>query len=201
MPEETGQKLFTRTSEVENLAPNPDNAYLGTWVTPPAADQVMVIRGRAPRTVSGNHPGVWPRRHTDLRYFSMCTNLGGQVKPVVINRFTDAPASLGCRYDDDTRLDRHGYYTYVLGREQQRTAIEGIEGATFLPFSVSYPAAPHMVLLRNLMPVAGFPHATQNVPVDSSAETAATVMGPHYPLLKVCSLALLTTDGPHDCTV
>ncbi|MEV6798224.1 hypothetical protein AB0M91_07745 [Micromonospora rifamycinica] len=200
LPGETGQKVFTRTSEVENLAPNADNAYLGTWVTPPTTDQVTVIRGRAPRAVSGDHPAFWPRPLADLRYWSMCTNLGGQLKPVVINRFPDAPSSYGCRYDDDTRLDRFGYYTYVLGREQQRAAIEAIDNTTFLPFSASYPAAPHMVLLRNLLPDADFPHATKNVPMDSPAETAATVMGPYYPLVKVCSLAALAADGPRRCT-
>ncbi|WBB80541.1 hypothetical protein O7606_03900 [Micromonospora sp. WMMD882] len=184
---------------MDNLAPNPDNAYLGTWLTAPGADQVVVIRGRAPRPVSGTHPGVWPRRHTDVRYWSMCTNLGGQYKPVVINRFADAPTSYGCRYDDDTRLDHHGYYTYVLGTEQQRSTIETVRDVTFLPFSVSYPTTPHLVLLRNLLPVAGFPHSTANVPVDSPAETAATIMGPYYPLVKVCSLADLTADGPRGC--
>ncbi|WP_036372168.1 hypothetical protein [Micromonospora sp. ATCC 39149] len=199
-PPESGAKIFTRTSEVENLAPNPDNAYLGTWLVPPGPDQVVVVRGRAPHAVRGTHPVSWPRRRADVRYWSLCTNLGGQYKPVVINRFPEGPASYGCRYNDETRLDRYGYYTFVLGTEGQRAAIEAIRTATFVPFSVSYPTAPHMVLLRHLLPVEDFPYAVQNVPMNSSAETAAAVMGPYYPLVTVCSLATLTAEGPHGCT-
>ncbi|WDZ83615.1 hypothetical protein [Micromonospora cathayae] len=198
-PDEAGEKLFRHTSEVENLAPNPDNAYLGAWIAPPGAENVVVIRGRAPRAVAGTHPEVWPRRKTDLRYWSMCTNLGGQLKPVVINRPTDGPASYGCRYDDETSTDRHGHYTFVLGTEAQRPAIEAVPGVTFLPFSTSYPTSTHMVLLRNLIPVDGFPHAVQNVPLNSSAETAAEVMGPYYPLVRVCGLADLASRGPRHC--
>ncbi|MFC5940774.1 hypothetical protein ACFPZ4_04685 [Micromonospora harpali] len=199
-PPITGEKLFTRTSEVENLAPNPDNAYLGTWLLPPGPDHVVVIRGRAPQAVSGSRPVSWPRRRAEVRYWSMCTNLGGQYKPVVINRFADGSTSYGCRYNDETRLDRHGNYAFVLGTEGQRAAIEDVRNTTFVPFSVSYPTVPHMVLLRHLLPVADFPYAVQNVPMNSSAETAAAIMGAYYPLVTVCSLATLTTEGPHGCS-
>lgn len=199
-PPITGDKLFTRTSEVENLAPNPDNAYLGTWLIPPGPDHVVVIRGRAPEAVSGNRPVSWPRRRAEVRYWSMCTNLGGQYKPVVINRFDDGSTSYGCRYNDETRIDRHGNYAFVLGTEGQRAAIEEVRNTTFVPFSVSYPTVPHMVLLRHLLPVEDFPYAVQNVPMNSSAETAASIMGAYYPLVTICSLATLTTEGPHGCS-
>ncbi|WFE61378.1 hypothetical protein [Micromonospora sp. WMMD712] len=199
-PPITGDKLFTRTSEVENLAPNPDNAYLGTWLVPPGPDHVVVIRGRAPEAVNGNRPVSWPRRRAEVRYWSMCTNLGGQYKPVVINRFADGSTSYGCRYNDETRIDRHGNYAFVLGTEGQRAAIEEVRNTTFVPFSVSYPTVPHMVLLRHLLPVEDFPYAVQNVPMNSSAETAASIMGAYYPLVTICSLATLTTEGPHGCS-
>ncbi len=198
-PADVGAKLFMRTSEVDNLAPNPDNAYLGAWLTPPGADRVIVIRGRGPRAASGTHPSVWPAKRTDVRYWSLCTNLGGQAKPVVINRFPEGPPSYGCRYDDEAQLDWRGNYAYVIGTEAQRSTIESVGTATFLPFSTTYPTAPHLVLLRNLLPTEGFAEAVQNVPKDSPAETAAEIMGPYYPIVTVCPLAALVAEGPRHC--
>jgi hypothetical protein len=194
-----GEKVFTRTSEVSNLAPNADNGYLGAWITPPAPGEVVLIRGRAPRAVPGTHPTPWPRLLTDVRYWSMCTNLGGAAKPLVVNRLADGRVHYGCRYNDETKVDHLGYYTYVLGTEDQRGAIEAMDKVTFLPFSVSQFNAPHMVLMRHLLPTPTFPHAIQSVPIDSAPEVAAEVMGAYYPLVTTCSLESLTIRGPARC--
>lgn len=199
VPQPPGTKIFARTSEVSFLAPNADNGYLGAWVTPPAPDEVVVIRGRAPRAVTGSHPTPWPRLLTDVRYWSMCTNLGGTQKPVVVNRLSDGRVHYGCQYNDETKVDHTGYYTFVIGTEDQRAAIEQMEKVTFLPFSLSLFDAPHMVLLRHLLPTPTFPNAIQRVPVDSTPEETAAIMGDYYPLISTCSLESLTTRGPARC--
>lgn len=194
-----GERIFARTSEVSYLAPNADNGYLGAWITPPGPDEVVLIRGRAPRAIAGSHPTPWPRLLTDVRYWSMCTNLGGVQKPVVVNRLADGRVNYGCRYNDETKLDQTGHYAFVLGTEDQRAAIEAMDKVTFLPFSINQPTAPHMVLLRNLLPTPTFPQAIQQVPVDSTPDETAAIMGAYYPLVSVCSLESLTVRGPARC--
>ncbi|MDA8343326.1 MAG: hypothetical protein M0007_14045, partial [Actinomycetota bacterium] len=84
-------------------------------------------------------------------------------------------------------LDRDGYYTIVIGTESQRSAIERIAGATFLPFSLNDPAQPYVLSLRNMLPSSTFGAATQDVPTNASPALAASVMGPYYPRLTFCS--------------
>lgn len=199
LPQPPGDKIFARTSEVSYLAPNADNGYLGAWITPPGPGKVVVIRGRAPRAATGNHPTPWPRLLADVRYWSMCTNLGGVQKPVVVNRLDDGSVHYGCRYDDETKVDLTGHYTFVLGTEEQRATIEAMDKVTFLPFSVNQPTAPHMVLLRHLLPTPTFSYAIQRVPIDSPPHEAAAIMGAHYPLVSVCSVESLTVRGPARC--
>ncbi|MEV6350564.1 hypothetical protein [Actinoplanes sp. NPDC051851] len=192
---------FARTSELSQKAPNNDNAYLITWVDPPAADadDVIMIRAKAPRAVSGTRPRAWPVFGADVRYWSFCTNLLEPNNPVVANVLEDGSIDYGCRYDADTAIDRDGYYTYVLGTESQRAAIESIHGATFLPFSTDQSTASHMVIMRTLLPTDEFRFATQRVAMDSSPEAAAAVMGDYYPRVSTCSLTRLTQRGLPAC--
>lgn len=190
---------FVRTSELDAMSPNADNAYLGAWITPPGPDNVVVIRAKAPRAVTGSHPVPWPRRGSDVRYWSMCTNLEDPQGPVVANSFPDGQVDYGCRYDDNTKLDRSGYYTFVIGTEEQRATIEQIKDVTFLPLSASTPLLPHLVLLRNLLPVDRFSHAVQLVPPDSEPAVAASIMGPYYPRVSVCALANVVAHGAGHC--
>lgn len=199
LPQPEGTRVFARTSEVSYLAPNADNGYLGAWISPPQPGHVVLIRARAPRAVTGSHPTPWPRLLTDVRYWSMCTNLGGAQKPVVVNRLSDGRVHYGCRYNDETKVDATGYYTFALGTEDQRETIEAMEKVTFLPFSVSLFDAPHMILLRHLLPTPTFPYAIQNVPVDSTPDETAEIMGAYYPLISTCSLESLTLRGPARC--
>jgi hypothetical protein len=180
--------VFTRI-ELNGAAPNADNAYLGVWIPAPAAGQVVVIKARAPGAVNGNDPSIWPDQRHDLRYYSMCVNLAEPDGPVVANPLPDGSVDYGCRYDDDTTLDRAGYYTYILGTEAQRAQIEAIPDATFLPLSAGQPSAPHLVLLRNLLPVDTFTKAVQNVPVGSTPAQANAIMGAYYPQVTTRALA------------
>jgi hypothetical protein len=190
---------FARTTETNSVFPTLDNAYLAGWITPPGGGDVVVIRARAPRAVTGAHPAPWPAPGADLRYWSMCTNLEHPLFPVVVNKLPNGQTDYGCRHDDLTRLDSNGFYTYVIGTEVQRAAIERVPAVTFLPFSTTQRAAPHLVLLRNMMPAGAFPYAVQNVPQDGNPDSAAAVMGPYYPESVVCPLRTLAAEGASGC--
>jgi hypothetical protein len=182
--------IFTRI-QLTGAAPNADNAYLGVWIPAPAAGQVVVIKGRAPSAATGNDPALWPDQRHDVRYFSMCVNLAEPNAPVVVNTAADGTLDYGCRYDDNTKLDLTGYYTYVVGTEAQRAQIEATPGVTFLPLSASQPTAPHLLLLRNLLPVDAFTKSVQSVPVGSTPAQANAVMGGYYPQVTTRTLASL----------
>jgi hypothetical protein len=190
---------FTRTIADTGEFANADSAYLVATVTPPGGDNVVVIRGKAPTSSRGSHPVQWPDPAVDMRYWSMCDNLLSGLRPVVVNQLPDGRTDYGCRYDAETRLDRSGYYTYVVGTESQRAAIDKVPGATFIPFSAADPTTTHLLLLRNMLVSPNFAQAIQNVPANSSAATAAAVMGPYYPRAAICSLATLAAQGPAAC--
>jgi hypothetical protein len=103
------------------------------------------------------------------------------------------------RNDEQTVLDRDGHYTYVVGTEAQRAAIERIPGVTFLPFSADQPTTQHLILLRNMVVDPDFAEAIQNVPAGQDPAVAAGVMGPYYPRAATCPLATAAAAGPAAC--
>jgi hypothetical protein len=181
------------------IVANADSAYLIASVIPPSDGDVIVIRGRAPTTAIGSRPAPWPGWREDLRYYSMCVNLDQQPFPLVVNPLPSGKVDEGCRHDTTTRLDGRGYYTYVVGTESQRAAVQALRGVTFLPFSAAQPAAPVSLMLRNMVVAPGFTQAIQDVPPAASAATAAAVMGAYYPLAGTCPLATLARQGAAAC--
>jgi hypothetical protein len=181
------------------IVANADSAYLIASVIPPSDGDVIVIRGKAPVTALGTHPVPWPGRREDMRFYSMCVNLDQQPFALVVNTLPSGKPDYGCRHDTSTQLDRRGYYTYVVGTEAQRAAIQAIPGVTFLPFSAAQPAAPVSLMLRNMVVAPGFTQAVQDVPPAASAATAAAIMGAYYPLAGVCPLATLASRGAAAC--
>lgn len=169
--------------------PDLDIAYMFAGVVPPQNADVLVIHGKAPTTPSGSYPAPWPAPDIGLRYWSLCIDLAKNPKPVVTNFLPDGKVDYGCRHDIHVALDRDGYYTFVVGTEAQRAAIEQIPGATFLPFSDVGPAQAYRLSLRNMLAEPSFAEAVQNVPADGNPASAAKVMGSYYPQLKFCSLA------------
>lgn len=131
----------------------------------------------------------------------MCTNLTAKAYPVVVNRSPGGAVGTGCRHDDRTRPDGRGDYSYVIGTEAQRRAIDVVPGATFVPFALSRPFARHTLVWRNMMPEPWFARSTANVPADGDPAAAARVMGPYFPSLKTCTLASLRTAGPARCSL
>lgn len=183
------------------LYPNPDNAYLSAGFDAPPAGQVLVVRGKAPSATAGSHAQPWPARKTQARYWSLCDNLWFGPGEVVANTLPDGTVDPGCRADYDTDLADDGTYTYVIGTEEQRAAVEAIPGVTFVPLSSATPTAKHVLILRNMLVSSAFKEAIQRVPAGSDAAATAAVMGAYYPRTAYCDLTALTASGPDVCPV
>jgi len=190
---------FTRPVPDLGILPNTDSGYVAATVTPPGDDQVLVVRGRAATSAHGDHPSAWPQHDRQLRYWSLCTNLDNVQRSLVVNYLSDGSTDYGCRNDDETTLDAAGYYTYVVGTEAQRSAIEQIPGATFVPWSDARPTAQHVIMLRNMLANRGFAQAIQNVPEDNDPASAQATMGDYYPRDAICALSTLETAGATAC--
>ena len=179
--------------------PNADSGYLDAAVSPPGNGDVLVIRGKAPTAPRGDHPSPWPAAGTDMQYWSLCNYPLTAQLSVVANQLPDGAIDYGCRHDSQVTLDRDGYYTFVVGTQAQRAAIDQIPGATFLPFSTAQPATKHLLMLRNMLVNPGFAEAVQNAPANGNPASAAAVMGPYYPRAAICQLATLVSSGPAAC--
>jgi len=190
---------FARDPVGAGGTPDSDIAYLSATVVPPRNGDVLVIRAKAPATPSGTAPTPWPEPGTDLRYWSLCIDLAKPPVPVVVNRLPGGTADYGCRYDSQVALDGSGYYTFVVGTESQRAAIERIPGVTFLPLSAAQPAQRYKLNLRNMLAERDFGEAVQDVPANGRSASAAAVMGPYYPRIASCPLATLVASGPAVC--
>jgi hypothetical protein len=190
---------FLRGAATAQSTPDTNDAYLKAYFSPPRDGEVVVVRGRAATTPSGSNPSPWPAPGTDLQYWSLCDDLLLPDVGVVMNPLPGGQTDYGCRYDNQARLDRQGYYTFVVGTEAQRAAIERIPGATFLPLSAADKTVPYQLAFRNTLPAPAFAAAIENVPQNESPASAAAVMGPYYPRIAFCSLATLTRSGPQAC--
>ncbi|MEV6349539.1 hypothetical protein [Actinoplanes sp. NPDC051851] len=182
---------FYRPTGDFGILPNTDTGYMIAKMTPPTGDQVLVVRGRAPTSADGSTPQVWPRRGVQLRYWSICTNLDTAVRPLVANTLPDGTVDYGCRNDDEAILDRHGYYTFVVGTEAQRARIEAIPGATFVPWSQDRPATQHIIFFRNMLANTQFAEAIQNITTLDDPDASAAVMRDYYPEDALCDLTTL----------
>jgi hypothetical protein len=186
---------FVRPPPELGLLPNTDTGYLAMTLTPPTGDRVLVIRGRGASSADGTHPAPWPRRRVQLRYWSLCSNLNNTQRSLVANPMPDGTVDYGCRNDDETTLDRRGFYTYVVGTETQRARIEAIPGVTFVPWSANRPNAQHILFLRNMLANPHFAEAIQNVTAINDADGARTVMREYYPAATICELTTVAAIG------
>ena len=100
----------------------------------------------------------------------MCVNIGVGTDPVVVNHLPGGQTDLGCRADDATKLSAGGTYTYVIGTEAQRTTIERVAGATFLPLSLAQPAALYLLAMRFTLANPTFDSAPQNIVTNGRAQ-------------------------------
>jgi hypothetical protein len=178
---------------------NVDTSYVLAYLVRPSAADVVVVTAKAPTSAPGSHPSPWPARGEDVRYWSMCVGVGIRDIPVVANPLPRGGADYGCRADVATKLNAAGDYTYVIGSEAQRAAIDRVPGVTFLPFSTAHPTGLYLVALRNTLVSSSFAHSPQAITQASDPAAAAAAMGAYYPRATVCPLATLTAHGPQGC--
>jgi hypothetical protein len=179
---------------------NADSAYLEAYLIRPAASDVVVVTAKAPTSPHSLHPTPWPDPNDDMRYWSMCIGVGTNKLPAVVNTLPDGTTDDGCRADNATKTNPHGDYTYVIGTETQRTAIERLPGVTFLPFSSTESTPLYLLWLRNTLVSPQFTHSVQDVTQTLDPTAAAAAMGPYYPQISTCPLTTLMTSGPQACT-
>jgi hypothetical protein len=141
---------------------NTDNSY-AVALANRSLGPVLVLRGRAPITPHTRAaPATMPAG--ELRYWSLCTNERNTT------RFID------CAVDEDVPVDADGWYTVVVTAVADRPANATREcGAAWLTWGTSPET---LVILRHMLPDAGFAHAIQRVekPADLQA-----VVGEYLP--------------------
>jgi hypothetical protein len=138
------------------------NKYVTTTISTDFG-QVLVFRAKlptTPRTFDGE-----PRMGTgQVRFWSMCTG--------------DAETTLtyGCAVDKDAPVDKHGYFTIAISTAAARPANATTQcGVAWLPAG---PPGQSLVIMRNMVPAAGFKQAIQNVTPGNEQAT----MGAYYPV-------------------
>jgi hypothetical protein len=140
---------------------NVHNAYVYTTVNR-AYGEVSLTRLRAPATPD-TRPGPAAMPDGQLRYFSMCTN------DIPTQRF------IGCATDDQTAVGEDGFAEYVVSTAAARPAWANHDcGYTWLPFG---PDTTNGLVLRHMLPTAGFAQAIQRAEIGKEAAT----MGDYFP--------------------
>jgi hypothetical protein len=195
----TDELRFRLASSDSSFYPNADSAYVLARVAVPARGFVVVVRGKAPTSPDGTLPTVWPTPQYNVRYWSMCNNVQTDPYPVVINIVGTTPDP-GCRTNVDSKL-LDGQYTYVVGREDQRAAIEALPwpGITFIPFSTRYAKNTHTLILRNMVPADSFSESITKLSTGVLPEQVGIAMGAYYPRGAVCAITTLQQSGPNGC--
>lgn len=200
LPNQQPSSGFYRRKQTGIAAfPNADAAYLRYVLAPPGADQVLVVRGKAPRHPVDDHPAPWPQPGFDVRYWSLCSYPAILPVPVTRNRMPDGSYDDGCRDDSQTKVDAQGSYTYVVGTESLRAQIDSLPSATFVPLSSEHAQEKHLLVMRHLLANNDFKQAVQNVPPDASPDQCAAVMGDYYPQATSCALSTLVAQGITSC--
>jgi hypothetical protein len=193
-----GTNLFRIVALTAGLFPNPDNQYLAE-ATNWSPGTVVVIRGKAFTFPDTQHGGSVTEA-TQLRYWSLCSNVLGLPYPVV-----------QCASDAQTVVNAQGYYLYAISmpRDKPSNAIAA-NGVTWLPWATPRQSIggvpPNTAYLRTMLPAPGFDQAVQAVPEPSPGESAqqaaadaATAMGEYYPVGAVCTTTQFETHGPMSC--
>jgi hypothetical protein len=150
---------------------NIDNQYVDTYVSR-AFGNVLVLRGKLPTTPATYDREPRMRAGTDMRYWSLCSNESYATTRAV-----------ACVDDEQVVTDRNGWYTIVLSLPQDRPAnATAANGVTWLSLSPNGDGAGHldgtMLILRNMLPSAGFDHAVQDTRTPGDERT---VMGDYLP--------------------
>jgi hypothetical protein len=188
-------------SATGGLFPDEDNKYIAAIVRP-KPETVVVIRAKAATFTPGMQAAPWNPQATNLRYWSMCSNIYRPPYPVVVDEVGDQTI-LGCAPDLDTAQDGSGFYTYVISyvRDKPSDAALSANSATWLPFSNTHPLARHLLTLRNMLG-ADFPPSVQNCTAggDLASITACQEsMAAYYPTAAECAVRTFETGGTAAC--
>jgi hypothetical protein len=193
-----GTDLFRLVAVTAGLFPNPDNQYLAE-ATNWSPGTVVVIRGKA-FTFPNTQNGASVTEPTQLRYWSLCSNLLRLPYPVV-----------QCASDAQTVVNAQGYYLYAISMPQDKPAnATAANGVTWLPWATPRQSIggvpPNTAYLRTMLPAPGFDQAVQAVPMpgpgepaQQAAADAAAAMGEYYPVGAVCTIKQFETQGPMSC--
>jgi hypothetical protein len=139
---------------------NPDNKYVYSTFTQDFG-QVLALRAKAP-TYPSTYDGEARMGTGQLRYWSFCTN-------------TQATQVYACRQDDQIPTDKSGYYTIVVSTAAARP--RNATSACGVAWVPAGPVPQSILILRNMLPAAGFSHAIQNAQLGTEEQT----MGDYYP--------------------
>ncbi|HYF25980.1 MAG TPA: hypothetical protein VD931_09605, partial [Baekduia sp.] len=140
---------------------NVHNSYVFTSVNR-AYGEVSLTEVRAP-TFPDTRPGPATMPAAQLRYFSMCTNE------------TATQRYVACRTDDRTAIGDDGQAAYVVSVPAHRPRWATADcGYTWLPHG---PAPASTLILRHMLPAAGFAQAIQRAEPGKEAAT----MGAYLP--------------------
>lgn len=143
---------------------NVHNSYVYTSLSR-SYGEVSLTTLRAPR-VPDTRPGTATMPDGQLRYFSMCTN--------------DFPTQrfVGCATDDRTAIGDDGLAAYVVSTRAARPPWATDDcGYTWLPFG---PDLSSVLILRHMLPTAGFAQAIQRAQVGQELAT----MGDYLPVTR-----------------
>jgi hypothetical protein len=121
-----GPIALAQSAQGSGFFPNPQATYVAASGLCMRADQVLVVRGRAPVYPGTFQGGPVLRPAFDgaiqLRYWSLCNNFSVEPEPVV-----------ACRADVETAIDPDGFYTYVLSNDDTPPPWRPTD-ATWLPW-------------------------------------------------------------------
>jgi hypothetical protein len=191
-------------STANSFFPNNDNKYISALVRP-KRHEVLVIRGKAPTFPPGTEAQPWDPSATELRYWSLCSNIYRRPYPVVaVDDPTSDDTIVGCAADLDPAIDgATGYYTYVVSHVEDRPAQAVLDAnhATWLPFSSRQPHAPHLMILRNMLG-DNFPNSVQHCAAgkdQQSIDACRESMGEYYPQAATCRAATFNAGGTQAC--
>jgi hypothetical protein len=142
---------------------NIDNAYVYAFLSR-GFGPIAVFRGRAP-TFAATYPNapVMPGG-TQLRYWSFCQN------DPIDQRY------VGCRRDDQVRVDKQGNYTIIVSQpgDWPAEAQKRCRTSSWIPWG---PQPAGVMIYRNMLPSPSFAQAIQNVTYGSEQSQ----MGAYYP--------------------
>lgn len=142
---------------------NIDNAYVYAFITR-GFGPVAVFHGRAPTfAATYANASVMPSG-VQTRYWSFCQN----------DPYTQR--YIGCRRDDQVRVDRNGDYTIVVSQaaDWPKAAQQRCRSASWLPWG---PQPEGLMIYRHMLPDPSFGEAIQNI----ARGQEATQMGAYYP--------------------